>query len=114
MITPLPKKPFGKSLLLQAVTKLMALKHGLCAELSLEASPLLQQGAETAEGQLPVDMSLLLFLLSGQVLGLLLGLFWEAPTLGEQSILSEGFLSTLTSPGWELPSRECPSQPQMR
>lgn len=45
--------------------------------------------------------------------------FWEAPGLGEpnlwsSALLSEDFLSALTSPGWELPSWECPSQPQMR
>lgn len=57
MITPLPQR-FGKSLLLQAVTEPMALKCSSCAELTLEASPLLQWGAETAEGQLPVDVSL--------------------------------------------------------
>ena len=57
MIIPLPK-PFGKSLLLQAVTELTALKHSSCAELGLEVSPLLQQRAETAEGQLSVDVSL--------------------------------------------------------
>lgn len=36
----------------------MALTWGACAELSLEASPLLRQGAETAEGQLSVDVPL--------------------------------------------------------
>lgn len=57
MIIPLPKR-FGKSLLLQAVTELTALKRGSRAELSLEACLLLQQGAETAEGQLSVGVSL--------------------------------------------------------
>lgn len=49
---------FGKLLLLQAVTELAALKSSSHAELSLEASSLLHQGAETAEGQLSVDVSL--------------------------------------------------------
>lgn len=34
------------------------MKRGPCAELCLEASLLLQQGAEPVEGQLSVDMSL--------------------------------------------------------
>lgn len=57
MIIPLPK-PFWKLLLLQAVTELTALKRSSRAELSLEVSSLLQQGAEIAEGQLSVDVSL--------------------------------------------------------
>lgn len=57
MIIPLPK-PFGKLLLLQAVTELAALKSSSHAELSLEASSLLHQGAETTEGQLSVDVCL--------------------------------------------------------
>jgi len=57
MIIPL-LKPFGKLLLLQAVTELTALKHGSHAELSLEVSLLPQWGAEAAEGRLSVDVSL--------------------------------------------------------
>lgn len=117
-------KPFGKLLLLCAVVEVMETGVQCTRWTQLGGVPAAAAGcrncpAASTEGWCWRMRPLLLLLLSDHVLGLFLGLFWEASALGEIKILGFeagkwAFSLWWASPGRWLPSPESPSPSQMR